>query len=396
MNSGALSNMENLLSTDPLQPYTEECAALAIALPGTLTTDRCVSTLWYRTRTLLLLAASYPRLMARVRTHDRLTVDMLKTTGTWNDFGKICETAMTLLDTAWSVDIPTQASSTYMHQCFPKRAKVIMDWLNVQRRLMERTVELCNVFYGKRCYNETETAVQEIASLNFVPVITKTRLLKVIVRGMMATENVALFDRLKCTFSKIIARCDNITPRLKSCANVTLRLCGFLPQYPKLKLMASLLREVCVDGGVSPNELYDRNPNLLILRPDLLSNNVFFAPDITMVFNLKRRCLGIAIKPYSSVPSTVLTAHINMLAYAVMESARMTLCADLPSGVLSDTAPSACRPEYVKVDGVPSDDDDEMSDYIDVRTLTPKKAEAHGFAMWHEGYNRIVRFKWHE
>lgn len=378
--------MESLFSTDPLQLYTKDCAALVLALPGTLNDNPCVSTVWYHMRTLLTLAASYPRLLCRANTNDSDTVNMLEITGVWKDFGDACESTMSLLGTEWFMDITIKPSSTYIAECFPNNPKTMAARLTRETQRMERTFALCKEVYRRRCYNEKKIAARETVDLNFVRTIEKTRLFKVIVRGMMATADIPFFDRLKYIFLKALAGWEKVTPRLQSCANVTLCLCDDMPASLKVKLMASLCREVCVAGGITPTDFYGKDDSLIILRPDLLSHSVFFSPDTVLVFNLKTRCLGVVTNHHKSVPSTVLRAHMNMLAYAVRESARKTLeYHELLAGLLAGTSRSGCVVEYVKVSGVPSNEDDDMrdmSDYIDVRTLGAAQANTHGFLMW--------------
>lgn len=77
--------------------------------------------------------------------------------------------------------------------------------------------------------------------------------------------------------------------------------------------------------------------------------------------------------------------YFNMLAYAVMEAARRTNERnDSPTASSSKaTSQSAFRLKYVKVDGVPSDKDD-VSDYMDICTLSATPANVYGFAIWNE------------
>lgn len=75
------SIMDDLLSTNPQRLYTKECAVQALRLPGTLSGDRCAGTLWCRSRTMLTLAACYPRLIASKNEADSAVLDLLITVG---------------------------------------------------------------------------------------------------------------------------------------------------------------------------------------------------------------------------------------------------------------------------------------------------------------------------
>lgn len=73
-----------------------------------------------------------------------------------------------------------------------------------------------------------------------------------------------------------------------------------------------------------------------------------------------------------------------MLAYAVMEAARRTNERnDSASSSKAITSQSAFKLKYVKVDGVPSDEDD-VSDYMEICTLRDIPANVYGFTIWNE------------
>lgn len=386
--------METLLSTDPQTLYTEECAALALNLPGTLADDPCASTVWNRTRTTLTFAACYPRLLASTNEFDTAARDMLTTAGVWGDFRDACKAAISLVHADKFPDTDVKACRTYVCECFPERAeRQTVDWLIRETCQMKETYTLCRTFYfGTE--NEKMPAARKIVDAISVQPYTKSRLLKELVRAMMVLAHIPMsFGRLKGIFLKTVAMWSKLTARLESCAKVTLKLCGNVKPYLRVKLMASLLREVWTAGGITPNEFHLDDENLLLLQPDLSCDNVYFAPDITLVCNLKKQCVGVVHKQSHSDTKEMETGYFNMLAYAVMEAARRTNERnDSPTASSSKatTSQSAFRLKYVKVDGVPSDKDD-VSDYMEICTLSATPANVYGFAIWNETLWRETR-----
>lgn len=377
--------MDTLLSTDPHELYTENCAVLAVNLPGTLGGHRCASTVWYETKTMLTLAASYPCLIASRNDCGNGALDMLTTAGVWGDFGEACKATMSFLDIGRFLDI-TEVCRTPVWQYFPDQDEIQMiRWLKRETREMKEIYMLCQKFYfGRYASDDKMNAAREILDTNFVHLYTKARLLTVLAQALMVcTYNPVLFDRFRCIFLRTVTLWPNYTPRLQSCAEVTLGLDRNSRPDLTVKLMASLLREVTTANGFPPVDFYRDDKNLLVLCPYLSSENIYFAPDITLVYNLKRNCLGVEPEQYTSVPLRIKYGHFNMVAYTVMKAARSNSKPNAsPGGYASGSIrPSTPQPKYVKLNGVPSEEDYE-SNYLKVCSLKDASASLYGFLVW--------------
>lgn len=225
--------------------------------------------------------------------------------------------------------------------------------------------------------------------MNDVYPYTTFRLLSAIVRAMMVTSHCpALFDMLKGIFLKVLVHWDNLTPRLQSCAQVTVRFCGTVKAHLRVKLVASLLRELWMAWGIT-NDYYLGDENLLTLIPDLGSVNVYYTPDITLVCNIKRKCLGVVVKSVTGDDDN--DERMNMLTYAVIESAIQVDPTDMPTTFLDrDNSKSTLKLEYVKVNGIPSDEDDyDVQQYLPVHTLTSLSPTEYCFAVWNKSQRQL-------
>lgn len=387
------SVMDDLLSTDPNRSYTEECALQVLRLPGTLTSDHSSSTLWYQSKTLLTLAASYPRLLASASEFDSAILDLLVTTGMCTDFRDTCMAAMLLVNPGKIMDVAAKEYRAYESACFSEPApEHKLRWLDQETDAMKELSELCHKFYfGDDCAYDRMTAARKLVGMNFVYPYTKMRLLLHLVRAMMAaSHNTHIFDKMKRIFLRILPMWDDLTPRLYSCAQVTLGLCGNVEPRLRTKLMASLLRELWTASSVGANDFHDNDENLLLLTPDLRSKNVYYyTPDITLVCNIRQKCLGVVHKrgPFPGYDAS--NERTNMLAYAAMESAAQIDYTEIPSvSTVKGDSKSLFKLAYVKVDGVPSAEDD-GENYMDVDKLTSAPATVHGFAVWNKWQRKL-------
>lgn len=368
--------MDDLLATDPAQLYTVDCAVQALLLPGTLSRDRCASTLWDRSNTMLNLAACYPRLMASKHDADVTLLDLLITFGVSADFRHACMSAMVFVNPDNMMDVASNEYLKYESECLPPPTPEYSRCFPVyQTNIMKKLYRLCRTFYYGHDDNERLTAAHKIVDNDYGHPLTTFRLLSTTVRGMMAAAHCpALFNKLKIVFLAVLGKWPNLTPRLRSCVTVTLGLCGNVKANLRVKLMASLLRELWMAWGAS-GDLKDDN---LLLIPDLSSVNVYYTPEITLVCNIKQKCLGGLVEPDPD------DTTMNMLAYAIMESSIQSRSTDLPLTIMSKAnSKSTFKVLYVKVDGVPSHEDD-VTTYMDVDKLTSTPATGYGFAVWNK------------
>lgn len=384
------SVMEDLVATDPDRLYTEECAVQALMLPGTLSHDRCASTLWDRSKTMLTLAACYPRLISSKHEADSTLLDLLITLGVSADFRHACMSAMVFVNPDKMMDVASNAYLTYESECLPAPcAGYSKGFPTDETDLMKAMYQLCRTFYYDEDYAEKLAAAYKIVDMNYGYPFTKFRLLSATVRGMMVAAHCpGLFDKLKIVFLKVLEKWDNLTPRLRSCAKVTLGLCGNVKAHLRVKLMASLLRELWTAWGVS-DDYHLNDDNLLTLIPDLSPGNVYYTPEITLVCNIKRKCLGVMVGHSYGPDNDESDEIMNMLAYAVMDSAIQLNCTDLPTTAMNkESSKSTFQLEYVKVDGVPSDGDD-VKQYMEVDKLTSTPATGYGFAVWNKSQVKL-------
>lgn len=374
------SVMDDLLATDPERLYTIDCAVQALLLPGTLSRDRCASTLWDRSNTMLTLAACYPRLMASKHEADVTLLDLLITLGVSADFRHACMSAMVFVNPDKMMDVASDAYLTYESECLPTPAPGHSTCFpTYQTDIMKELYRLCRTFYYDHDADDKLTAAYKIVANNYGYPLTTFRLLSTTVRGMMAAAHCpGLFDKLKIVFLAVLGKWPNLTPRLRSCVTVTLGLCGNVKANLRVKLMASLLRELWTAWGASTDL---KDDNLLFLIPDLSSGNVYYTPEITLVCNIKQKCLGGLVGPRYGPDNDMI---MNMLAYAVMESSIQSKCTDLPLTVMGKKkSKSTFKLSYVKVDGVPSNEDD-VEQYMEVDKLTSTPATGYGFAVWNK------------
>lgn len=384
--------MEDLLSTDPQRLYTEDCAVQVLRLPGTLTDENCTGTLWQRSRTMLILAACYPQLISSKYEVDTAVFDLLVQVRACADFRDACASAMLFVNPGKILDIASKAYLTYASEHLPKPAAGRgTNWPTHEADVMKNVYELCRTFYFGTGYSyEKSSAARKIAESNFVHPYTIFRLLLALVRGMMAASHTPrLFGKLKEVFLKVLTRWDGITPRVQSCAKVTLGLCCGVEATVRMKLMASLLRELWTASCFGSNDLFRDDENLLILTPDLSSENVYYAEAITLVCNIRRKCLGVVVKHDLFPDEDTSNKRMTMLAYAVMQSIRQINHTVYPYvASTEESSKSRFKLEYAKVDGVPSDEDD-VDSYVEVNNITSAPATLYGFAVWNKAHRKL-------
>lgn len=378
-----MAHLADLLSTSPLVLYTQECALQVLRLPGTLTMDRSACRLWDRSRTMLTLAATYPRILVSQTKCDKDTVDLLTTADLCTEFRRLCQAALMLVNPNNILDI---AGKQYTDHLIRDKQELGLKWIvnhhTVNTSNMQNLYQLCKRFYfGK----EDRTAVAfQIQALDSHPYTTEQLMIHLARAMVVASSSQHIFDKLKLIFVEILSSWPSVTARLQSCVEVTLGLCGKVEPYLRTKLMASLLREVRVASFFYPQDFYNNDKNLLLLTPDLTLQNVYYAPDMTMVCNISRKCLGAVhdhINP-DEMCETEIIELTNMMAYAVTESAAQINYRDFPKLSTTVELPGTMFDlKYVNLTGVPGVGDDEAN-YIDVQILPSSDAKFYGFAIW--------------